>query len=169
VTTVIAHRGASKAAPENTIAAFELAGRLGADAVELDVRRTRDGALVVHHNPDLADGRVIRDVLAADLPSSVAAHRAWPSPQVVAVELVRERAGASTWHQPAGWRSVLAPAPDDQPRSAGARGAVGERLVARRTAAERAAQPPQRAGHGGSPFIVRNVTATSPGRAWPPG
>lgn len=71
MTTVIAHRGASRAAPENTIAAFELAGRLGADAVELDVRRTRDGALVVHHNPDLADGRVIRDVLAADLPSSV--------------------------------------------------------------------------------------------------
>jgi len=70
-TKVIAHRGASRAAPENTLAAFELAGRLGADAVELDVRRTRDGVLIVHHNPDLPDGRIIDDVVAIDLPSSV--------------------------------------------------------------------------------------------------
>jgi glycerophosphoryl diester phosphodiesterase len=47
---VIAHRGASRDAPENTIAAFEAAIALGADAVELDVRRTADGVLVVHHN-----------------------------------------------------------------------------------------------------------------------
>ncbi|MCX6520483.1 MAG: glycerophosphodiester phosphodiesterase [Actinobacteria bacterium] len=70
---MIAHRGASKAAPENTLEAFALAGRLGADAVELDVRRTRDGALVVHHNPDLADGRVIASIDAAELPVSVPA------------------------------------------------------------------------------------------------
>ena len=69
---VIAHRGASAAAPENTVAAFELAGRLGSDAVELDVRRTRDGVLVVHHNPDLPDGRIICRTDAADLPTSVA-------------------------------------------------------------------------------------------------
>jgi glycerophosphoryl diester phosphodiesterase len=47
---VIAHRGASREAPENTPAAFEAAITLGADAVELDVRRTADGELVVHHN-----------------------------------------------------------------------------------------------------------------------
>jgi glycerophosphoryl diester phosphodiesterase len=47
---VIAHRGASRDAPENTVAAFEAAIALGADAVELDVRRTADGVLVVHHN-----------------------------------------------------------------------------------------------------------------------
>ena len=47
---VIAHRGASREAPENTPAAFEAAIALGADAVELDVRRTSDGVLVVHHN-----------------------------------------------------------------------------------------------------------------------
>ncbi|MCB1000745.1 MAG: glycerophosphodiester phosphodiesterase [Acidimicrobiales bacterium] len=69
---MIAHRGASAAAPENTVEAFALAGRLGADAVELDVRRTRDGVLVVHHNPDLPDGRIIREVDARDLPASVA-------------------------------------------------------------------------------------------------
>lgn len=73
LTMVIAHRGASKAARENTIEAFALAGRLGADAVELDVRRTRDGALVVHHNPDLPDGRVIASIDASDLPASVPA------------------------------------------------------------------------------------------------
>jgi glycerophosphoryl diester phosphodiesterase len=47
---VIAHRGASREAPENTPAAFEAAIALGADAVEMDVRRTSDGVLVVHHN-----------------------------------------------------------------------------------------------------------------------
>ncbi len=47
---IIAHRGASLQAQENTIAAFELAADLGADAVELDARRTADGVLVVHHD-----------------------------------------------------------------------------------------------------------------------
>ena len=47
---VIAHRGASRDAPANTPAAFEAAIAVGADAVELDVRRTADGVLVVHHN-----------------------------------------------------------------------------------------------------------------------
>ena len=49
----IAHRGASGAglAPENTLAAFERAIQIGVDAVELDVRSTRDGALVVLHDP----------------------------------------------------------------------------------------------------------------------
>lgn len=50
---VVAHRGASAAARENTLDAFALARRLGADAVELDVRRTADGTLVVHHDPDV--------------------------------------------------------------------------------------------------------------------
>ncbi len=44
---------------------------MGADAVELDVRRTRDGALVVHHNPHLFDGRVINATAAAELPPEV--------------------------------------------------------------------------------------------------
>lgn len=48
---VIAHRGASLTHPENTIEAFHEARRLGADMVELDVRRTADGVLVVHHDP----------------------------------------------------------------------------------------------------------------------
>src|SRR6185312_5605525 len=50
---VIAHRGASGYAPENTLPAFELAVRQGADALELDVRLTMDGAAVVIHDATL--------------------------------------------------------------------------------------------------------------------
>jgi len=48
---VLAHRGASARERENTVAAFALARSLGADGVELDVRRSADGRLVVHHDP----------------------------------------------------------------------------------------------------------------------
>lgn len=50
---VIAHRGASGSAPENTLQAFELAVRQGADAFELDVRLTADEVAVVVHDPTL--------------------------------------------------------------------------------------------------------------------
>jgi glycerophosphoryl diester phosphodiesterase len=71
VTSVIAHRGASRAEPENTLAAFRRAAAMGADMVELDVRRSRDGLLVVHHDPFLPDGRAIALTDAGDLPGSV--------------------------------------------------------------------------------------------------
>lgn len=47
---VIAHRGASRLERENTIEAFVRAKECGSDAVELDVRMTADGQLVVHHD-----------------------------------------------------------------------------------------------------------------------
>ncbi len=50
---VIAHRGASMYAPENTIAAFELAVEMGADAIELDTMLTADGIPVVIHDQSL--------------------------------------------------------------------------------------------------------------------
>jgi glycerophosphoryl diester phosphodiesterase len=50
MTLVIAHRGASADAPENTMAAFELAVRQRADMIELDVLRSADGVLVVFHD-----------------------------------------------------------------------------------------------------------------------
>ena len=68
---VMAHRGASKAEPENTVAAFQRARQMGANAVELDVRRTVDGVLVVHHNPHLHDGRLVAATAQADLPAFV--------------------------------------------------------------------------------------------------
>ncbi|MFF3337283.1 glycerophosphodiester phosphodiesterase [Streptomyces flavidovirens] len=51
---VIAHRGASAYAPENTLAAIDLADRMGFDWVENDVQRTKDGELVVVHDDSLA-------------------------------------------------------------------------------------------------------------------
>lgn len=47
---VYGHRGASGYAPENTLEAFELAAKMGAAGVELDVHLTRDGELVVTHD-----------------------------------------------------------------------------------------------------------------------
>jgi len=70
-TTIIAHRGASADYPENTVEAFRAAGTLGADWVELDVRRTVDGALAVHHDAHLGDGRAIVELAALDLPPTV--------------------------------------------------------------------------------------------------
>jgi glycerophosphoryl diester phosphodiesterase len=46
-----AHRGASGTHPENTVAAFEEAVRLGAEMLEFDVRRTADGKFVIMHDP----------------------------------------------------------------------------------------------------------------------
>ncbi|MFT7473843.1 MAG: glycerophosphoryl diester phosphodiesterase [Verrucomicrobiales bacterium] len=71
MTLVIAHRGASKAFTENTIDAFRGAAEMGADWVELDVRRTACGAIVVHHDATTADGRLIRDQQVADLPEHI--------------------------------------------------------------------------------------------------
>lgn len=70
-TAVWAHRGASAYAPENTLAAFLLARRLGADGVELDVHLTKDGEVVVCHDADIkrtSDGSgVIEDMTLEEL------------------------------------------------------------------------------------------------------
>lgn len=50
---IVAHRGASAVAPENTLAAFRAAVELGADAIELDVQRTADGHVIIMHDPML--------------------------------------------------------------------------------------------------------------------
>lgn len=65
---VLAHRGAWHGTRENTLDAFRRARALGAHGVELDVRRSADGVLVVHHDATLADGRPLASVAAADLP-----------------------------------------------------------------------------------------------------
>lgn len=71
MTGIWAHRGASAVAPENTVAAFRAAVALGADGVELDVRRTADGHPAVHHDAALPDGRLLAELAAADLPVEV--------------------------------------------------------------------------------------------------
>lgn len=47
---VIAHRGGSKESTENTIGAFQRAGKIGAAGIETDVRLTRDGVVVIYHD-----------------------------------------------------------------------------------------------------------------------
>ena len=49
-TSIIAHRGASSVAPENTLAAFRKAVEVGADYFELDVRASKDDSLMVIHD-----------------------------------------------------------------------------------------------------------------------
>jgi glycerophosphoryl diester phosphodiesterase len=49
----IGHRGAKAHEPENTLRSFQAAMSLGVDAVELDVRKTKDNKLVVMHNADV--------------------------------------------------------------------------------------------------------------------
>jgi glycerophosphoryl diester phosphodiesterase len=53
VTVIVAHRGAPRQAPENTMEAFRLAVEAGADAIELDVHLTADGQLAVIHDETL--------------------------------------------------------------------------------------------------------------------
>lgn len=57
---ILVHRGATAFAPENTLKAFTLAMDLGADGVEMDVRRTRDGVLVLFHDESV--DRLLRGV-----------------------------------------------------------------------------------------------------------
>src|SRR5690606_19865069 len=66
---VIAHRGASAYAPENTIAAFELAVEMKADWYELDCLLAKDGTVIVSHDNDVSrctdgEGRVTEMTLA---------------------------------------------------------------------------------------------------------
>lgn len=64
---VIAHRGANREAPENTIPAFERALEMGAHGIELDVHVTQDNVPVVHHDPVLPDGGRIERLQSSDL------------------------------------------------------------------------------------------------------
>jgi glycerophosphoryl diester phosphodiesterase len=68
---ILAHRGASAYAPENTLAAFRLAAEMGAEGIELDGKLSRDGAVVVMHDATVdrtsdGEGRV-SDLTLAEL------------------------------------------------------------------------------------------------------
>lgn len=67
---VFAHRGLHVSERENTLSAFKAALELGVDGVELDVRRTKDGVLVVHHDP-IVDSLVISENHRSALPHYV--------------------------------------------------------------------------------------------------
>ncbi len=64
---ILAHRGARRVAPENTVEAFVAAAALGADGVELDVHRTADGGLVVHHDAEARGIGVLAERTEAEI------------------------------------------------------------------------------------------------------
>jgi len=68
---VIAHRGSSGAAPENTLAAIRLAIRHDADVIENDIQRTRDGELVIIHDTTLDRTTDVEQVFPARAPWNV--------------------------------------------------------------------------------------------------
>ena len=104
---ILAHRGASDARLENTLAAFTHAIERGADGVELDVQLSRDGEVIVFHDHDLARlaGRQEKiEHLTWDELSRVALHQNnriprlvdvlehWPTDRWLNVELMKNAA-----------------------------------------------------------------------------
>lgn len=86
---IIAHRGESRDAPENTLGSIQLAWDRGAAAVELDVRLTRDEEVVVVHDPDLrrigGSPRIVARSTAAELRTCDIGswkHRRWSGERV---------------------------------------------------------------------------------------
>ncbi|MFF8033849.1 MULTISPECIES: glycerophosphodiester phosphodiesterase [unclassified Streptomyces] len=88
---VVAHRGASAYAPENTLAAVDKAAALGIDWVENDVQRTKDGELVVLHDDSLRRTTDVEEVFPGRAP--------WTVRDFTAAEIARLDAGS--WFGPA--------------------------------------------------------------------
>ncbi|MGW1627520.1 glycerophosphodiester phosphodiesterase, partial [Streptomyces sp. NPDC002172] len=88
--TVLAHRGASAYAPENTLAAIDKAASLGFTWVENDVQRTRDGRLVVIHDDSLRRTTDVAKVFPGRAP--------WKVKDFTAAEVARLDAGS--WFSP---------------------------------------------------------------------
>jgi len=98
--TIFAHRGASAYAPENTIAAFELALKQNADAIELDAKLTADGHVVVIHDQTVdrttdGSGRVNKMSFAELRELDAGSHfdRAFRGEQIPILEEVFESVG----------------------------------------------------------------------------
>ncbi|MER5976069.1 glycerophosphodiester phosphodiesterase family protein [Streptomyces sp. NPDC001857] len=83
---IIAHRGASTQAPENTLAAIDKAASLGVKWVENDVQRTKDGALVVIHDGTLSRTTDVEQVFPKRAP--------WNVKDFTAAEIARLDAGS---------------------------------------------------------------------------
>ncbi len=94
---IIAHRGASYDAPENTLAAVNLAWEQGADAVEVDVHLSADGRIVVVHDPDTRKIAGVRKKIGSQtftelrtLDVGLWKHRKWAGERIPALEEVLE-------------------------------------------------------------------------------
>jgi glycerophosphoryl diester phosphodiesterase len=65
------HRGARGERPENTLEGFRYAAWLGLAGIETDIAMTQDGVAVLHHDAELADGRLICQLRYAELPAQI--------------------------------------------------------------------------------------------------
>jgi glycerophosphoryl diester phosphodiesterase len=73
---LLGHRGSPRAKHENTLESFQMAIEAGLDGIELDVQRSLNGVLVVHHDFHLPDGRLIaalndHEILNLELPGGL--------------------------------------------------------------------------------------------------
>lgn len=93
---IVAHRGASAAAPENTLEAVDKAAELGVTWVENDVQRTKDGRLVVIHDENLARTTNAEQIFPGRAP--------WRVKDFTAAEIARLDAGGWFSHRYAGAR-----------------------------------------------------------------
>ena len=98
---VFAHRGGAALAPENTLGAFANGLHLGADGIELDVRSSSDGRIVVHHDRTLDRTTILRgpvdrftaaELARADVPEFSTVLRTFPDTRVI-VEMKMNEAG----------------------------------------------------------------------------
>jgi glycerophosphoryl diester phosphodiesterase len=64
---IIAHRGVPRQQPENSLPGFELAVRQKVHGIELDVHATKDGVVVVHHDPKIRHGPLINTLTLTEL------------------------------------------------------------------------------------------------------
>jgi glycerophosphoryl diester phosphodiesterase len=97
----IAHRGASAYAPENTVPAFELGAVQGADFVEIDIQRTKDGHLVVLHDLTLERTTDVEQVFpdrARPAPDDAKQAPRWWLDDFTLAEV--QRLDAGTWFDP---------------------------------------------------------------------
>jgi glycerophosphoryl diester phosphodiesterase len=101
---VFAHRGGSALAPENTMAAFANGLSFGANGIELDVRLSKDGAVVVHHDTTVdrtttGSGAVAalsqRELARLDVPALEDVLRGFPEARVIVEMKVNARELAS--------------------------------------------------------------------------
>ena len=91
---VIAHRGASAYAPENTVPAFTLAAEQGATFVEFDLRFTKDRQIVCLHDETLERTTDVEDVFPDRSRTGTQNTRRWPLEDFTLAELKRLDAGA---------------------------------------------------------------------------
>ena len=98
-TEIFAHRGLHITEVENSIPAFLEAKALGVHGVELDVRRTKDGALVVHHDADIEGIGNIADVELRELPAGVATL----GDVMTACAGMKVNVEIKNWHEDAGY------------------------------------------------------------------